>query len=277
MVKSLIKWVGGKTQIIDKLLDHFPKEINDYHEPFVGGGSVPFPPPPPHRINLKGKVYAYDINEELVSLYKNIQKDYIELYEYLKEELVGPLNNTLDKELFYYNIRTKYNNLSKLDKNGIIGSAIFIFLNKTCFRGLYRVGPNGYNVPYGNYKNPEIINKEHLETIHNLIKNVIFECCDYKNVLNKVKKDDFVYLDPPYVPEKKTSFVSYTLNGFNLEEHNILFNLIKNTKCKFVLSNSDQPLVRESLRSFTITKIMCKRAINSKNPGSKTTELIIKN
>ena len=159
---------------------------------------------------------------------------------------------------------------------------MFIFLNKTCFRGVFRVGPKGFNVPYGHYNNPEIINKEHLDKIHKLIQNVIFECCDFNTSLNSVEPNDYVYLDPPYAPETNTSFVRYTENGFNIDNHNNLFKLIHKlteTNKKIMLSNADVSLVRDNFtnKKYNITSILCKRAINSKNPEAKAKEVIIKN
>ena len=160
---------------------------------------------------------------------------------------------------------------------------MLIFLNKTCFRGIFRVGPNGFNVPYGHYSNPEIINKEHLDDIHNLIQNVIFECCDFDTslALSNIVQGDFTYLDPPYAPETNTSFVGYTEKGFDIENHKKLFNLIHNltdAKHKVMLSNADVSLVRENFKEkYNTSSILCKRSINSKNPESKAKEVIIKN
>jgi DNA adenine methylase len=186
------------------------------------------------------------------------------------------------KENYYYWIRSEYNKLCLNDKKGILGSAMFIFLNKTCFRGVFRVGPKGFNVPYGHYNNLEIINKEHLEEIHNLIQNVVFECRDFNNSLSIVEPNDFVYLDPPYAPETNTSFVGYTENGFNIESHNNLFKLIHiltDTNKKMMLSNADVSLVRENFTNekYNTLSILCKRSINSKNPDAKAKEVIIKN
>ena len=182
------------------------------------------------------------------------------------------------KESYYYWIRKQFN---IIDKNSIEHSALFLFINKTCFRGLYREGPNGFNVPYGHYKTtPTIIKKTDLDNISNLIKDVVFKCCDYSNSIKKIKQKDFVYLDPPYVPEKKTSFVGYNLNGFDLENHKNLFqeilNLNKN-KIKFLLSNSKTELVLDSFKDYKMEDVIAKRAINSKNPESKVTEVIIYN
>jgi len=298
--KPILKWVGGKTQILDKLIINFPVKINNYREAFVGGGSVLITLLSYVKngiIKIYGNIYAYDLNEPLIYVYKNIQTHHNELYDTLKEMIKdfnecgnGEINRTplniseakIAKENYYYWIRSNYNKLSSTEKKSVLGSAMFIFLNKTCFRGVFRVGRNGFNVPYGHYKNPEIINKEHLEEIHNLIENVVFECRDFNDSLTVINENDFTYLDPPYAPETDTSFVGYTINGFNKENHNNLFKLIHNltdTNKKVLLSNSDVKLVRDNFKSekYEISSILCKRSINSKNPDIKTKEVIIKN
>ena len=300
-IQPILKWVGGKTQILEHLLPFFPKKIHNYYEPFLGGGSVLLALlsyAKKNIIKIRGNIYAYDLNEPLINIYKNIQSKHNELYAVLKNliddfsecgECVNINRKSVNideakeaKENYYYWIRNKYNSLSIADKNDVIGSAMFIFLNKTCFRGVFRVGPKGFNVPYGHYKNPEIINKEHLEEIHNLIQNVVFECCNFNTSLTIVEPNDFVYLDPPYAPETDTSFVGYTENGFNLDNHRNLFKIIHaltETNKKIMLSNADVSLVRDNFNEpkYTITSILCKRSINSKNPDSKTKEVIIRN
>ena len=298
--KPILKWVGGKTQIIDKLISDFPVEINNYREAFLGGGSVLLTLLSYVKsgiIKIHGNIYAYDLNEPLIYIYKNIQTHHNEIYDVLQTIITdfndcgnGEINRTpanieeakIAKENYYYWIRIKYNKLCLTDKKGILGSAMFIFLNKTCFRGVFRVGPNGFNVPYGHYNNPEIINKEHLEEIHHLIQDVIFECCDFNTSLTNVESNDFVYLDPPYAPETDTSFVGYTENGFNTENHTNLFKLIHgltDTNKKIMLSNADVSLVRENFTNekYNTISILCKRSINSKKPNAKTNEVIIKN
>ena len=237
------------------------------------------------------------MNEPLIYIYKNIQTRHIELYDILQTIITdfnecgnGEINRTpiniseakIAKENYYYWIRSEYNKLCLTDNKSILCSAMFIFLNKTCFRGIFRVGPKGFNVPYGNYNKPEIINKEHLEEIHDLIQKVVFECCDFNTSLTIVEPDDFVYLDPPYAPETDTSFVGYTANGFNIENHNNLFKLVHNltdTTKKIMLSNADVSLVRENFTNekYSTLSILCKRSINSKNPDAKAKEVIIKN
>lgn len=300
--KPILKWVGGKTQILDKLMVEFPTEINNYHEIFLGGGSVLFALLSYIQngiIKVNGNIYAYDINEPLIYMYKNIQTHHNELY-YETQKIITIFNSckttsedlnrnatTIEeakksKENYYYWIRREYNKLSNDDKKTTVGSAMFIFLNKTCFRGVFRVGPNGFNVPYGNNLNPEIINKEHLENIHRLIQNVIFKCDDFNVSLNNIELNDYVYIDPPYAKENATSFVGYTENGFNLENHDKLFKLIHkltDSNKKVMLSNADVSLVRNSFTNtkYNIQPILCKRTINSKNPEVKAKEVIIKN
>ena len=302
IVKPILKWVGGKTQIIDKLIVEFPIEINNYREIFLGGGSVLLTLLSYVKsgiIKVHGSIYAYDLNEPLIYIYKNIQTNHNQLYEKLQEIITefnkcGDGNEEINrkptnideakisKQNYYYWTRIEYNKLSFNDKKTILGSAMFIFLNKTCFRGVFRVGPNGFNVPYGNNKNPEIINKQHLDEVHDLIQGVVFECCDYNTSLASIEDNDYVYLDPPYAPETKISFVGYTEKGFSLDNHNNLFKLIHKlteTKKKMMLSNADVSLVRENFidQRYNITSILCKRAINSKNPDAKAKEVIIKN
>ena len=301
MVKPILKWVGGKTQILDKILPEFPREMNNYHEIFLGGGSVLFALLDSIKekiIHVDGIIYAYDLNEPLIYVYKNIQNKHTQLYDKI-EYLIKELNECKDgilnrkptnieqakenKENYYYWIRSEYNKMTTEEKKTVLGSAMFIFLNKTCFRGVFRVGPNGFNVPYGHYNNPEIINRTHLEEIHHLIQNVVFECCDFTNSLAIVEMGDFVYLDPPYAQENETSFVGYTENGFGLEKHKSLFEMIHvltETNKKIMMSNADVKLVRDNFINnniYHISSILCKRSINSKNPDAKAKEVIIKN
>jgi DNA adenine methylase len=297
LTKPIIKWVGGKTQIIDKIMNEFPLEMNNYHEPFLGGGSVLLgllTYIKMGKIVVHNKIYAYDLNEPLIHLYKNIQTNHDELYDEI-QKIINEWNECgdfeinrnpatleeakLNKENYYYWIRRLYNKLE--DKNTCIGSALFVFLNKTCFRGVFRMGPNGFNVPYGHYKNPEIINREHLNEVHELIQGVLFECCDFTESMSRTVENDFVYLDPPYAPETQTSFVDYTESGFNLDKHQELFKLVHSLtheNKKIMMSNADVTLVRDTFNThYKIETIVCRRAINSKNPESKTNEVIIKN
>ena len=292
VMKPFIKWVGGKTQIIDTVLTLFPSHIQNYHEPFLGGGSVLLgllSYIQMGKIKVSGKIYASDFNKALIYCYINIQHNINELLQELTilsnefYEIKDSIINRQPKdkieacssyESYYYWIRSQYNQSDKITNKS---SAMFIFLNKTCFRGLYREGPNGFNVPYGNYKHPGIYDETHLRLISKLIQPVIFTQATFQTSFKNIISGDFVYLDPPYVPEQKTSFVSYNANGFTLETHTELFKKIKQFH-QFLMSNSHVQLVTDEFPLPYITHIIsCRRAINSKSPDSKTNEVLIKN
>ena len=289
--KPFLKWIGGKTQIIESIIDKFPKKMNNYHEIFLGGGSVLLALltlVSDKKIIIKGNINAYDINKNLIYVYKNIQDNLEEVLKeltILKEEYKGLTGEEIirnpkneeeaksSKESYYYWCRTVFNFMKKYTPKH---SAYFIFLNKIGFRGMYREGPNGFNVPFGHYKKvPEIFNKDQLYKIQSLIKNVNFYSLGFENSLENVDIGDYVYLDPPYAKENKKSFVGYNKQGFDLDTHIKLFSMVKNLKVKFLMSNSDVPLVTKTFVDYQILKIEARRAINSKNPGSKTMEVII--
>jgi DNA adenine methylase len=295
--KPFLKWVGGKTQIITHVMDKFPKEINNYHELFLGGGSVLLALLSLQKegsIKITGKVYAYDVNSILIQVYKNIQSNKDDVFKYIEkyiteyDKLDGkievnrkPKNITeakTSKESYYYWLRSKFNSI---DKSTIEASALFIIINKLCFRGVYREGPNGFNVPYGHYKKtPTVITKEDLYNISELIKDVEFKQCSFEESIKNIGPTDFVYLDPPYAPENAKSFVGYVADGFNLEMHNKLFTEIKNIDkqgTKFLMSNSKVKLVIDTFVDYNSEDISVRRAINSKNPSAKTTEILIYN
>jgi DNA adenine methylase len=287
VVKPLLKWVGGKTQSITEVVSMFPREIHHYHEPFVGGGSVLLAMLSRIKagdIKVLGKIYASDLNPNLIALYKNVQSAPDALFREAKtlatefSEYTGE-----DKARYYYQIRTKFNQLTPADRASPTGSAMLIFMNKTCFRGLYREGPHGFNVPYGHYANPSIVQEEHIWAVSELIQDVVFTSCSFQESLARVVPGDFVYLDPPYVPVSKTeSFVSYTSDGFSDDEHTTLFSHCRNLVHKNVhmlLSNSDAKRVKDAFpQPVYQTKIIaCKRAIHPKKPGSKANEVLISN
>ena len=247
---------------------------------------------------INSKIYAYDINKNLINVYIDVrdnpekliqelqilEKEYfsIEKHKCTKEQRKPTSKKMalMSRESYYYWIREQFNTRRGLDKNinsNIKNSAYFIFLNKTGYRGLYRVGPNGYNVPYGNYKNPKITNSELIRNISKLIKDVHFRAWSYKKSHQFIQKNDFVYMDPPYYPLKKTSFVRYSENGFNKEDHSNLFKLSHKINCSFLMSNSNTEFVINSFmhKCYKIIQISAKRCINSKNPGKKASELLI--
>ena len=173
-------------------------------------------------------------------------------------------------------MRKKFNLLKDLS---IENSALFIMLNKTNFRGVYREGPNGYNVPFGHYKKtPAIISKSEIDKISTLIKDVVFIDADFNESINNATEGDFVYLDPPYAPQNRKSFVGYTENGFDINMHKKLFNLTKaltTNNIKFAMSNANVELVKKSFEGYVFKEISARRAIHSKNPAAKTTDVLI--
>jgi DNA adenine methylase len=292
--KPFLKWVGGKTQILKAIIPKIPDDMDNYHEIFLGGGSVLFAVlslKKHNKITITGKLYAYDVNYALIQVYNDIKYNKEKLYSYIdkyiteynsiKGEHVNRNPGSIEeaktsKESYYYWVRKQYNTL---DKKCIERSALFMFINKTCFRGMYREGPNGYNVPYGHYKKtPTIITKDVLDSISELIQEVEFIHSDFTNSIQNVSKGDFVYLDPPYAPETSKSFVGYVAGGFNLDMHNMLFDCVKKMdNVKFLMSNAKVDLVTENFKEYKCDDIIARRAINSKNPGSTTTEVLIYN
>ena len=291
-MKPFLKWVGGKTQIIDAIRERIPKDIVNFHEPFLGGGSVLLAVLSDRDEGLirVGTVYASDVNSTLIRTYKKVQTDVEDLIVQLQElydefaALKGveinrkpeTKSDATSQESYYYWIRSQFN----LRANKKMRSAMFIFLNKTCFRGVYREGPNGFNVPFGHYKTPTIFDAEHLRAVSRLLEGVVFSCQPFTESLAIVHRGDFVYLDPPYAPINTTTFVGYTANGFDLEEHQSLFarcNELRQDGISLLMSNADVELVTNAFpeSAYTIHQLSCRRAINSKNPDAKASEVLI--
>jgi len=306
IIKPFLKWVGGKTQIIDDVMGLFPKVITNYHEPFLGGGSVLLAflsYVAAGMIKVSGKVYASDLNSNIISLYKNIQSNpggLVAEVKKLSDEFakcktavarekrkLPPVAKNLEEalaspEAYYYWIRARFNELTIEQRDSVEGSAMLLFINKTCFRGVYRESNNKFNVPYGNYKKPVILEEAHILTVSTLIKDVVFSCSSFTESLTKPSAGDFVYMDPPYAPENSTSFVGYTSDKFNLENHNLLFKTCGKMKAKGVkmlMSNADVKLVKDAFPAGVYeTKIIsCRRAIHSKEPDARTNEVLIMN
>jgi len=296
-LKPILKWVGGKTQILGAVLERMPRVIADYYEPFVGGGSVllgVLSERAAGRLAIRGTLYVSDLNANLVNLYKCVQADPAGLIRELSvlvgeyegcRELKGARVPTThaealeSKESYYYWTRAAFNGLVGDARQGVRAAAMLVFLNKTCFRGLYREGPRGFNVPFGNYKTPAIYDADNIMAVSLAFRGVVFQCCDFRVGLGEVRPGDFVYLDPPYVPETATSFVGYTEGGFAASDHEQLFGLcyrFRDNAVDFLLSNADVPLVRTAFEGYRVDTVECKRAINSKNPGATTREVLVK-
>ena len=271
LVKPFVKWAGGKGSLISQLKNFYPFEIDNikidkYVEPFVGGGAV--------LINILQKydikeVYAFDINMDLINCYNVIKSNVEKLIEELekKENSFLVLENK-EREEYFYKIREEYNsyNLSENDIN-VKRASEFIFLNRTCFNGLYRVNKNGkFNVPCGKYKNPTICDSNNLRNLSYLIRNVNFQYGDYKKSEKYIDSNTFVYFDPPYRPLSNTSgFTSYTKEDFNDENQKELakyYKLLDEKDAKLMLSNSnpkntnkDDNCFEEIYKGFYINEI----------------------
>lgn len=241
LVAPVVKWVGGKRQLLTEIKKYCPKKFNTYYEPFVGGGAVLFELQPKQAI-------VNDINKELINLYSVIQNNVEELIEKLSNTDV--YSNTSE---CYYKIREldrepqKYNKLTGIDR-----AARVLYLNKTCYNGLYRVNSMGeFNSPFGSYKNPNIVNDITLRAVSKYFNeaNIKFLNGDFEKTVKTAKKDDFVYFDPPYAPISKTSnFTGYNESGFGENEQirlKELCDLLNKKGVKFLLSNSDCEFIRE--------------------------------
>lgn len=274
--KPFVKWVGGKRQLLKQFrrLGLYPPSDFDpttatFFEPFVGGGAVFFD-------LLPQKAIISDLNRELVITY-NVIKNYI-------DQLIDSLNkHVYDKEYFLYVRSRDVSNLSDID----IASR-FIYLNRTCFNGMYRVNKKGkFNVPFGKYSNPQICDEQNLHRVSDSLDNVEIKCQDYKEVLQNAVGGDFIYFDPPYYPINNTSsFTSYTSEVFldkeQIELRNTYYEL-NNRGCFVMLSNSDTPFINRIYKeieneNIKITKVSAGRSINSKASGrGKITEVLITN
>ena len=284
--KPFIKWVGGKGQLLSEINKLYPvelgKSINKYAEIFIGGGAVLFDILSKYTLD---EVYISDKNLELINTYKTIRDDVDILIKSLKEmeEQYVPLNDE-DRKVYYYEKRTEYNSLKiNIEENNIRKAALFIFLNKTCFNGLYRVNKKGeYNVPMGAYKNPKICDEENL-------KNVKITYADYRESKDFIDDKTFVYIDPPYRPLNITSsFTSYTENDFCDKEQIELAQYIDSLSekgAKIVISNSDPKNSNENdnffddlYKNYNINRIKAARMVNSKaSSRGAINELLITN
>jgi len=273
LVAPVLKWAGGKRQLLKEIRKHIPDKFSTYYEPFLGGGAVLFELQP-------NRAVVNDINEELMNVYLVIKDHVEELIEELKKH---------DKENsreYYYEIRSldrdkdKYNQLSNIQRASRI-----IYLNKTCYNGLFRVNSQGqFNVPYGRYKNPDIVNEVTLRAVSNYFNkaNITFKCGDFEEAVKGAREGSFVYLDPPYDPVSDTSsFTGYDINGFDKEEQIRLKNLcdkLNKKGVKFLLSNSATDFILDLYKDYNITIVQANRAINSKaNKRGKVDEVLVKN
>jgi len=311
-----LKWVGGKTQILEHIHHHVPSKMGTYYELFLGGGSVLISLLEERRINdtfIADKYIVYDLNEHLIQCYIDIQQNHVQLLQNLntlatlyyacpvykakpreKIQVHGTLEEaSISKTHLYYYIRSEYNKLKK--KEGVITksqttlkSTYFIFLNKTGWRGMYRESVNGYNIPFGNNKKSTVYNEDNINQLHILFNDydVEFTVSNFNTFdTNQLCSDDFVYIDSPYYPINDKSFTAYTINDFGKKDHNALFDKCELMRCKFLLSNVCVPWTEEKYKKWNVSKVLCRRAIGNRKvteedkdkPESKAMEILVTN
>jgi DNA adenine methylase len=256
LVAPVLKWVGGKRQLLDVLVPLLPGKVTSYCEPFVGGGALLFELQPE-------TAYVNDINDELIRVYDTIKHDV--------EALIIALQEFKNESNYFYTVRdndrdkTKYSSLSDIEK-----AARILYLNKTCYNGLFRVNSAGeFNSPFGNYRNPNIVNAPMLRAVSSYLNAATLHLTsvDYAEVLPTLPKGAFVYLDPPYDPVSDTaSFTGYAKGGFSRDEQTRLRECcdeLHRRGLKFMLSNSATDFIKKQYAAYHITVVQAKRAINS--------------
>ena len=264
--KPFVKWAGGKRQLINMLFSNAPESFNTYVEPFIGGGAL--------LLNLMPEnAVISDINPELINAYKVVKEN--------TESLLRSLKEHRNEEDYFYDVRAKDISLmSDLER-----ASRFIFLNKTCFNGLYRENSKGrFNVPFGRYKNPNIDDRQNLEAVALYLNRAHVDILqqDFKKTAEMAKKGDFVYFDPPYHPTSQTaSFTRYAKNDFTSKDQEELaetFRQLAERGCHVMLSNSNVPFIKELYKDFNILEIEATRFINCKadKRGKGLYEVLVK-
>lgn len=271
-LSPFVKWAGGKRQLLNELMTRVPLEFNNYLEPFLGGGTL--------LLNLQPKsALVNDINNQLINVYRAIKSDASELIRAVSDlDLIDT-----NKEV-YYERREAFNQKIHEKELDVEAAALFIWLNKHCFNGLYRVNKSGlFNVPYNNKVSGKSIIPSNLEAMSQYFQenNIEFYNTDFMDITAMAKVGDFVYFDSPYIPESTTAnFTDYTKDGFSYEDHLRLANNFKELDkqgVKLMLSNNNVPLVHELYEGYYITEVDVKRAINSKATKRKGKEIIVTN
>jgi len=280
-IPTIVKWAGGKKQLLEQFKPLYPKKFNNYYEPFIGSGAVFFYL---RKIDLHRKMmypdegreyFLSDNNRNLINLYVDVRDKLDELISLL--ETYKKKHHKDDD--YYYQVRDDFNKGSK----GIERSAQFIYLNKTCFNGLYRVNSKGgFNVPKGEYNNPAILNKQALGEASRLLQGVKIKCLSFEETEPLPQKEDFVYLDPPYHPLSETaSFTSYTKEDFTIKDQERLaeyYKKLDDRGCFVMLSNSDTDFIKSLYKGYEIKTAKARRAISCKGQGrGKINEIIVRN
>lgn len=271
-IAPFVKWAGGKRQLIPQIRERMPKQFNNYFEPFVGGGAVIFELQPEHAV-------INDINKALINAYQMIREH---PQEFLQEI------NRLDTEMwedgkeYYYSLREHYNDKLMKEEFDVELAALFVFINKHCFNGLYRVNGKGlFNVPYNNSRRTSVEEKSIL-AISDYLKKVTIITGDFEEACKNASKGDFVFIDSPYAPLNPTSFESYTKEGFDIESHRRLAELYDELTargCYCMLTNHNTELINDLYgnKGYNIEVVSVKRLINSDASNRVGEEVIICN
>ena len=271
LVEPVLKWVGGKRQLLKDIEIHIPRKFSTFYEPFLGGGAVLFHLQP-------HKAVVNDINEELINVYTVIRDSV--------EELIEDLKKHKNEAEYFYSMREldrdkeAYNRLSSIKK-----ASRLIYLNKTCYNGLFRVNQQGeFNTPFGRYKNPNIVNEVTLRAVSNYFNKaqITFKCIDFEESVKGIRKGSFVYFDPPYDPvSDSANFTGYDKGGFDRDEQIRLKQLcdkLNNRNVKFLLSNSATEFILDLYKDYNIAIVKAKRAINSRgDKRGEVNEVLVKN
>jgi len=266
--KPFLKWAGGKSKLLGELIPRMPKKYGRYVEPMLGGGAMFFAARP-------AKSMLLDVNPELINCYRVVQNNV--------EELIEDLAQHRYERRYYYRLRDADRSFDFLRWSAVARASRMIYLNKSCFNGLYRVNSRGnFNVPFGRYTNPTLVAPEALRACSRALKGASLRCGSFDILPKYLAEGDFVYFDPPYVPLSKTaSFATYSKDGFGLDDQVRLKELcvaLDKRGIKFMLSNSYTDTVLELYDSFRIDTIEAPRAISSKGTGRHSVkEVIVRN
>jgi DNA adenine methylase len=270
-MKPFIKWAGGKGQLLVAIQTRLPRKYINYYEPFIGSGALLFELKP-------NKAIINDINKELIHTYTIIRDQLDQLISKLNEI---DFNHQYPHKEYYYTMRNLYNSKILDQTYDVDMAALFIYLNKHCFNGLYRVNSNGlFNVPFNQNLKGNSFNEDNLIQVSEFLKNVKILNSDFEEAVKDAKKGDFVFFDSPYAPLKDDSFESYTREGFSYEEHIRLANLFKKLSDQGVycmLTNHNTSLIRELYKDYIIDVVPVKRFINSDAKNRVGEEVIVTN
>ena len=271
-ITPFVKWAGGKRQLISQIRERMPEKYNDYYEPFVGGGAVVFDLQPTYAV-------INDINKALINTYRqisNVPDEFLKIVAKLDKEMWE------DGKEYYYSLREHYNDKLMRAEYDVELAALFVFINKHCFNGLYRVNSKGlFNVPYNNSRK-ESVDEEAIMAASGYLQRITIMDGDFELVCGQAKKGDFLFLDSPYAPVKETSFESYTKEGFDIESHKRLariYDELTDRGCYCMLTNHNTELINELYgnKGYKIDVVSVKRMINSDAANRVGEEVIICN